>query len=157
MEIKKKMDMGAAVFLLLAMGFLYQQTTEFSSGLFSTNSPQFFPLLMIGLISILSLCLLFSSISINDPAEKGPCQTNAFRLSSGMILQLFTVLFLGLYIVLLPILSYIPSTLLFLFLTMAALGGQRDFRTLATYFCISCITTGVLYFIFAHMLQLFLP
>lgn len=157
MEITKKMDFGAAVFLLLFMGLLYGQTSGFGPGALSAASPDFFPLLMIGIIAVLSLRLLFSSVRFRKapPLERptlpagGPAAVNP--------LPFFTVALLGLYIALLPVLTYIPATFLFLFTGMSVLAGKRDARSLAVYFGLSGVTTGVLYFIFARLLQLFLP
>jgi len=156
MEIKKKMDFSVALFLLLAMGGLYQSVDEFSSYPFSTNSPQFFPLLMILMITLLSVWLLFTSLSFGKSSGE-KIATNTFRLSSGTALQLFTIIILGAYIALIPVFSYIPCTIVFLFISMAVLGGNRDFKTLALYFGISCLTTGFLYFVFARLLHFILP
>ncbi len=156
MFIKKKKDAGASLALLLLMGFLYRRSEDFSIGDFSTNCPQFFPLLMIGGISLLSLYLLFASIGFTA-AQHGGERCETFRFTTGTLLQLAVLALLGLYIALLPVISYVPATFLFLFLGMTLLGGRRDPRTLSLYGCISALTTALLYVAFAVMLKLFLP
>lgn len=156
MEITKKRDFGAAVFLLLLMGLLYGQTSGFGPGSLSAASPDFFPLLMIGIIAVLSLRLLLSSVSFRKATSERPSLPAGGRPAVNL-LPFFTVALLGLYIALLPVLTYIPATFLFLFTGMSVLAGKRDARSLAVYFGISGVTTGVLYFIFARLLQLFLP
>lgn len=156
MFIKKKMDAAVAVALLLFMGFLYQQSADFSTGEFSTNSPQFFPLLMIGIISVLSLYLLITSIGFSG-AQEDKKKSEPIRFSTGNSLQLAVIVLLALYIALLPVLTYIPATFLFLFVTMSLLGGKREVRTLFLYGAVSALTTALLYVAFAVMLKLFLP
>ncbi|WP_279042942.1 tripartite tricarboxylate transporter TctB family protein [Bilophila wadsworthia] len=156
MAIKNKTDFWTSIVLLLAMAFLYQQAEEFSYSPFSTNSPQFFPLILIGFISLLSLKLLFSSIGSNKDKKVVDSQ-KFFHFSSSFLLQCFVIIGLVLYITLLPVISYIPSTALFLFICMGVLDGTYTARKLLLYAMISGITTGVLYFIFAHILKFFLP
>ncbi|WP_298030436.1 tripartite tricarboxylate transporter TctB family protein [uncultured Desulfovibrio sp.] len=156
MFIKKKLDAGISLVLLLFMGFLYHQSAEFSAGEFSTNCPQFFPLLMISIISILSLYLLLASISISGTPQDWT-QRTSFRFSTGNILQIAVLVLLCLYIALLPVFSYVPATFLFLFVSMSLLGGRRDVHTLFLYGGISTLTTALLYVAFAVMLKLFLP
>ena len=40
---------------------------------------------------------------------------------------------------------------------MAFLLGKKDIKTLAVILGISCVTTGIIWFLFGRMLQLFLP
>ncbi len=155
MRIKKKKDAVTALVLLAAMGGMYQATESFSRGAFSANTPQFFPLVIIAVIAALSLGLLYTSIDFSSIASEE--KSASFSVSKGTLLQIFIVVLLGAYIAVLPLLSYIPATIAFLFLAMSVLLGKKDIKSLAIILGISCLTTGIIWFLFARMLQLFLP
>lgn len=150
--IRKKADFGAALALWLGMAYLWRETEKFSSGAFTTNSPQFFPLTLIFLVCVLSLFLLLQSLGRSEAPERAP------RLfSRTLLMQTAVVGLLGTYIGLLPVLGYVPDTILFLMAGMLLLDGRYTLRRVALYAAVSTLTTAVLYGVFGVLLHIFLP
>lgn len=156
MTIKKPADFYAAIALLAAMGAVYNQSLAVDTSMNIAMGPLFFPYMLMGAITLLSLCLVFKSVSFANPGAKSESKKEASTNREGLMLQVCTVLLLFGYVLLLPVLSYIPATFIFLLILMLLLGPRSPKHIL-----ISAITagavTGVLYGIFAKVLLLFLP
>lgn len=154
MTIKKPADFYAAIALLAAMGAVYHQSLAVDTSMNIAMGPLFFPYILMGAITLLSLCLLLQSISFATPGSKEKKEQAINR--EGLLLQCCTVLLLFGYVLLLPVLSYIPATFIFLLVLMLILGPRSPRNILVSAITAGAVT-GVLYGIFAKVLLLFLP
>ena len=156
MVIKNKGDAAAAVALLASMGALYAQSHNIVDSLKYALGGFFFPYVMLGTISVLSLILLYQSIDFSGaPAPEADKETQA-RTARSLALQAGTIGLLASYIFIMPFTGYVPTTVVYLVVCMAFLG-ERSPRRLALYALCAVLTTAVLYAVFGKMLHLFLP
>ncbi|WP_461208602.1 tripartite tricarboxylate transporter TctB family protein [Desulfocurvus sp. DL9XJH121] len=166
-SLAKPKDFCVAVVLLIVSGVLYAETIPLSQSISHALGPAFFPRILIFLIAFLSIVLIVQSFrkrpqgaeadagAACPAAPKDPQEKFAERRKTLFMQFVFVVLLLA-YLVLLPVLSYVPCTLLFLFVSMLFLGARTKKRV-AIYAVVSVVVTYGLQFIFGTMLHLFLP
>ena len=156
MVIKNKNDAAAAVALLASMGALYAQSHNIVDSLKYALGGFFFPYVMLGTISVLSLILLYQSIDFSGTAAPQTDEEVRKRNLRALGVQAGTIGLLAFYIFIMPYTGYVPTTVAFLIICMAFLG-ERSPRRFALYAVCAAITTAVLYVVFGKMLHLFLP
>lgn len=152
MTIKKPADFYSALVILAGIGAIYHQSLSVDTSMIIAMGPLFFPYILMGIITFLAVCLVIKSIEINT-SQKG---TNTTINREALFLQGVAVVLLLGYLLLLPVISYIPATMAFLAAAMIFLGGTSR-KNVITSTIVSCTVTGVLYLIFAKVLRLFLP
>lgn len=157
MVIKKRNEFILAVLFMLWSGFFYQQTYAIRKVMAFSLGPLVFPRIILGVMFVLSLCLLFQNIGFGatEPASTPKIAKSAAQRQA-TVFRLALVGLLFVYLLALPHAGYVPSTMAFLFLGMALLG-LRTPRQLAMYAVISAAVTLALQFLFGSLLKLFLP
>lgn len=157
MIIKKRNDFALAVVFLLGSAFLYQQTYLIRKVMVFSLGPLVFPRFLLGSIFVLALCMLFQSIDFHAAAGAAPAgapRTPDQRKATVLRLSLIGLLLA--YLLALPYVGYVVSTILFLFLGMMLLG-HRTPKQLALYAAIAVALTLSLQYVFGTLLKLFLP
>jgi len=154
---KRDLIWGIALLVISLVIFFYSfsiPAPPFASGLARTN-----PYIRMWAIflAILSICLIVSSI-IKKNSEKA----NIILTFS----SIFTIGMLAIYLLVLPILGYIISTIIFLFVTMVfylilskdiELNSKKILIESFKYFAISIIITIIVQQIFVKVLVVVLP
>ncbi|MBM7570035.1 tripartite tricarboxylate transporter TctB family protein [Aquibacillus albus] len=116
--------------------------------------PAVFPRFIIAVIAVVTLVLLIKSfLQKSDRTSSFSWET--FINKYGKTIILFALF--GVYVVLLPILSFIIATLLFLIVGQAVLMGLKKPKTIVLNLSISVIMTFSVYLIFTHLLNIWLP
>ncbi|WP_280771543.1 tripartite tricarboxylate transporter TctB family protein [Salipaludibacillus daqingensis] len=116
------------------------------------SGPSFFPQMWAIILASLSIILFFKS---RRKEEKGTHK--GFLKSLGEYKKVFYMLIASLgYIFMLDVLGYLLTTLLFLITTISVLSSEVKLKK--TYiFIVSSLITATTYFIFAKLLNVFLP
>jgi hypothetical protein len=158
MIVKNRGDLISSVVVLAGVGILFHQSTLIEVTTEHAGGPNFFPRILMGILSVLALILALRSVS---PAE-GPAaaatpsdKKSVFKLTT-FKLQLSLICFLFLYLAAMPFIGYAPGTALFLTSSMYLLG-DRSLKNLVAYAVLAVVVTGLLNYIFGHLLHLFLP
>jgi len=137
--------------LLLAMAL----TAYISSGAFAREElnfgPQFFPRLLSCFMGPLSVILIVRGIRIQW-RNHSPSKPHNVGLKNKR-LALITFITLVLYAAGIPILGYIPATLMFISVAIVMLGERRPLRIAIWAICV----TFALYFVFQRILNVPLP
>lgn len=150
MKIKTN-DFVMALLLLAVSGVLYQQTTLVNTTVSYALGPVFFPRVLIGILAVLSAALLIQSVRGGGAAAaKKDAEPGTLVYRWGLVALIVA------YLLLLPLLGYVPATILFLMGGMCLLGSRTP-RSLVVYTVVSAAVTFGLQFIFGHLLKLFLP
>ena len=154
MTITNKKDFISATVILAVVAFLYSASYSIDLGLNYALGPVFFPRLMLGLVGVAAVVLALQSLgkrSEEKAAHAGSSldrQTVMYRCSLvGLTL---------LYILVIPMLSYVAATIIFLILGMMLLGDRTP-KKIALYAVLSVAITFGLEYIFSGLLHLFLP
>jgi hypothetical protein len=157
MTVKKPADLAAAVVLLIGTGFAYNESRLIDTSLNYALGPLFVPYLLLGAIALLSVILALQSISFKQAASaSAPRPGIGIGINAGTALQVAFIAWLIAYLVMLPHLGYVPSTILFLS-GGAMLLGDRKPKTVAIAVGIAAVVTVALWFLFGRVLLLFLP
>ncbi|MBD1381993.1 tripartite tricarboxylate transporter TctB family protein [Metabacillus arenae] len=109
---------GWALFLLsIIYGFL---AIGFPKG-GNEPGPSFLPLVLSGGMLVCSLIIVFKHRKVEEAKEENP----AFRIGRK---HLFLVIYLAIYLILLPVIGFIGMSLIFLFLTFRLYDNKGIFR-----------------------------
>ena len=143
--------------LLLLAAFLFHETYFFREVHSFSFGPRIFPRVILGLIGLCSCIMILQSLTFEEkPAEKKQEEDkNGFDLSV-FAMRVGMIALLVIYIAVLPIVGYLPGSIVFLFLTMLLLG-ERTLKHVALYAVVSVVTTFTLSYIFGTLLRFFLP
>ena len=160
MHIRNKKDCVFGVCIFLGAVFFYYQTYFFQKVQSFSIGPAAFPRLVLGGLILLSAVMIVQSLGFGAKApeqEKSekPAAAEGWDLKS-FITQASFIGLIIVYILLLPVLGYIPATVLFLFVAMMMLG-KRSPRRAVIYAIVSAGVTLVMKFVFQDLLLLFLP
>lgn len=155
MIIKKPADLTASLVILAGVGLMYREMRLIEVTTVHAMGPNFFPGILLGVLTVLALCLAFQSLTFGE-RETPSAKKNATLNMTALTMQAAFVGTLILYLAVLPYLGYVPSTTLFLTAAMTLLG-ERKLRDIALYLLVAAVVTGALYYIFAELLLLFLP
>jgi hypothetical protein len=109
---------------------------------------------MMGIIALLSLALLLTSISFRRPAHSASGKAEAGTGTAARQAVFIGIFFA--YLLALPYGGYILCTLLYLLSNMFWLG-KRETKWYVVYAASTVLITALVYFIFAKMMLLFLP
>lgn len=113
------------------------------------NQPSFFPNVIAGLFVLLGMLLFLSGVKKKDKKEQ---ETYSLSLQGGKMV-LITLGLVGLYVLALSFLPYIPCTIVGLGVLMW-LFGQRDLKKLIP---VAVLLPIIIYFSFTYLLKLRLP
>lgn len=159
MIIKKPADLMTAAVILIGVGFIYRESLNIDTTIVYALGPLFFPKILMFALAFLSILLALKSIDFSSKAVRGkgePAKGKATITVGTLFMQFVFVGMIILYLLIMPLLGYIASTVLFLLAEMLFLG-KRTLRGAALCLVAACVTTGLLYYVFAHLLYLFLP
>ena len=151
MHIDSKKDFYAGLVLLVVVAIFIQETGKVEYVQHGDLGPRFFPYLMSGFIGLLSLVLVWNSLSFGGQHERATQKPLRVTKEQLVFIGLFFV-----YVLAMPLLGYVPSTLLYLASSMIYLGKKSP-RRYALYTLIAVAVTAAVYFIFVHLMMLFLP
>lgn len=154
MTIKKPADLTTAAVILIGVGFIYRESLNIDTAIVYALGPLFFPKILMFALAFLSILLALKSIDFSSKAVREKGETT---IAVGTLFMQFV--FVGiiiLYLLIMPLLGYIASTVLFLLAEMLFLG-KRTLKDAALCLVVACVTTGLLYYVFAYLLYLFLP
>lgn len=141
-----------SISILLFCLALYAATFNFAEASGSRVGPQVYPraiLVVVASLAAISLVLTF----VHKSSEK--LRYRGFFRNYGKIVTLFIFFFF--YALLLPILGFIPATLIFMFGGQAVLMGLRKPKAIATNITVTVVATFAVYFIFTEALNILLP
>lgn len=151
-------DLLFSLFLLSVCILFYQQAGDIKNvtgGIIIWDvGPAFFPKIVSVIGSILAIVYFFQSLFFG--ADTADSKEKEVEKTSGLKLQVGTLVLLLLYIYTLPRIGYVQATVPFVFLGMFFLG-PKSFKNCATYLVFSVITTFSLWYLFGQLLKLFLP
>lgn len=152
MHIVNKRDFLASIVLLLGMLGFYVESTRIDTQGSVDFGPLFFPYLMVIVIAILSVALLFKSISFSAARGESKSKILCATKDQTVFITLFFI-----YLITLPYVGYIPATLIYLVVNMIYLGKRGSKKWYAIYVCSTIGMTAFIYYIFAKVMLLFLP
>jgi len=153
--IAKPKDFCMAVLLLIMVALLYARSNVINVGVEHALGPMFFPRLVLSGIGGLSLILLVQSLRRTAGQPRSGASGPRVERRERILQWSFVGLFL-LYLIILPVLGYIWTTLGFLVAGMALLGPRKP-RNLALYAGVAVVVTFGLQYVFSGLLHLFLP
>lgn len=141
--------------ILLGCAWLYGDLKNIPENPFVPVGPAFYPRLLIGLLAGLSLVLVLQHLlRRKQRSEEKPVSSAEWRRSYGPTLVSFAAFFL--YVLLLPVLGYRASTLLFV-AGLHWLLGPRQWRRLSASLGLGLATSLATYLVFETYLHVFLP
>lgn len=117
-----------------------------------TNSPRLLPFIIAGLIVLLGACLVFSGVNKQRRVREEDQETYSLNFEQFKMVASIVVL-LSVYVILLPIIGYIPSTMLML-AVMMLVCGQKSILKIAI---VSIALTLLVYYSFTYILMLKMP
>jgi putative tricarboxylic transport membrane protein len=144
-----------SIFIIIFCFVMFLQTYNFDQKtLFQPVSSAFYPRIIIIVIFIFSLILLLLSFTKkqNNNKIKFNKQMIDFYKNPIIIFSSFAI-----YIYILPIIHFIPATLLFLFAGQLLLYENRRLRGLFIISAVSVSSTFIIYFTFLDALNILLP
>ncbi len=125
-----------------------------------STSHTIFPGIVLGILGILAVILLFQGI-LKARRENRPFLSLAgrhFFVADYDRIKLFgTVIGLVLYIVLMPILTFIPASILFITFFNVLYSGRKGRKDLAISLSIAAVETMTVWFIFGYLFEITLP
>ena len=154
MTIKKPADLATAAVLLIGVAFVYRESLSIDTTNIYALGPLFFPKILMFSLAFLSILLGVKSIDFSSKAAREKSETTI--AVGALFMQAVFVGLIILYLLVMPVLGYIASTVIFLLAEMLFLG-KRTIKDAALCLVAACATTGLLYYVFAHLLYLFLP
>lgn len=154
MHIVNKKDFITGIAILLIMAGFYLESKRIDLMGAAGLGPLFFPYLMMFLLSLLSLALLFKSVSFQAPAVSAPAPAAA-KAGRTPEQTVFIVMFFA-YLLALPFAGYLPATLVYLIANMVYLG-KKETKWYVIYAVTTAGVTALIYYIFAKVMLLFLP
>ncbi|WP_461208761.1 tripartite tricarboxylate transporter TctB family protein [Desulfocurvus sp. DL9XJH121] len=151
-------DFVMALVLLLFGALLYQRCCALRPACLIAGGPVFFPKILVWIMGLLSLVLIYQSIS--RPGAPATCEEKKTVKPAvdwrTLALRWSLVGLVMVYLLVMPWLGYIPSTVLFLIVSMCLLGPTKP-KNLVIYALVSGIVTSILYYVFGVLLTVFLP
>ena len=154
MTIRNKNDFYLSVILICFSALLYRETANIDISIIYALGSQFFPRTILIFMGIMSVLLFIRSIDFkrqhNGESSKSQAWVKENFLQVGVVGMLFA------YLIALPRLGYVPSTIGFVFLTIFILGPKTK-KDIAIYLAIALFVAFLLEYIFASVLKLFLP
>ena len=156
MSIRDKKDFYASLVLLLVCSLLLRSLSTINVSIEYALGPIFFPRIVLGVILVMAAILFLKSIKFEAMPSTAKCAEPKKPLPIEVFYQLGTVGLLALYLFFLPIFGYVPSTIVFLFITILMLGPKTK-KGIAIYLVVAMTVAFLLHYIFASVLKLFLP
>jgi len=151
--MKRADFVGGAIGVVVSGGALLD-ASGFPRDVVMKIGPSFFPQMLAGLLLVLSLLLMMSSLSHVKPEEKTEA-VEPFRLSfdNGIVRAVLTVAGVIVFCLVLQPVGFIITSLVFLVLMMALLGMRRPLLMGIS----SVLVTAGVYLVFEKLLALTLP
>ena len=160
MFIKKPGDFISSLVLIAFVGLMYYESQNIRASFIIAYGPKFFPYAVLSVLTLLAVILALQSIDFSGkqkPAAGEQPVANKITINkTALLLQFAFIAAFVVYLILMPRIGYLLSTILFLFSTMVLLGDRKP-KELAISAASACALAGGLYYIFTHMLQIFLP
>ncbi|MBP1948315.1 tripartite tricarboxylate transporter TctB family protein [Virgibacillus litoralis] len=153
--LKAKRDLINAVVILIFCGFAYYGSSLITDRNLGKTEADLFPNIVIGILTLLSLCLLVNSIyrmKQEDDSKLNFSLKMVLRENKKVIL---TFVLFGLYVFLLSYIGYFVSSILFMISLYFVLANNKQ-KLWAVFLGFTVFTT-VLYFVFQNALSVFLP
>jgi putative tricarboxylic transport membrane protein len=143
-----------SIFIIIFCFVMFLQTYKFDQKtLFQPVSSAFYPRIIIIVIFIFSLILLLLSFTKKQNNKiKSNKQMIDFYKKPIIIFSSFAI-----YIYILPIIHFIPATLLFLVASQLLLYKNRRLKGLFIISAVSTSSTFIIYFTFLYALNILLP
>ncbi|WP_078544727.1 tripartite tricarboxylate transporter TctB family protein [Litchfieldia alkalitelluris] len=144
-----------SIVVLAISGLFFFQTTKFSekSGV-QTFAPSFFPRIILFLIVMLSLYLLVKSFLKKDESEKVVVMVKTYVKEHYQVLVMIGIFFL--YILLIPMIGFLISSIFFLFITFTLLRPKKVKSLFANAIVAIALSISIQY-VFQQMLNIYLP
>lgn len=152
---KAKRDMFNSIGLLLFCCFAFYGSTQIPIREMGNTEADFFPIIVIGVISFLSICLLISSIYKMIKNKDSKTKTSIKEMFQENKKIIWTFFIFASYVFLLKIIGYFLSSVIFLILLYILLAPNR--RKLWLVSLGAAAITFVLFVIFQNGLSVFLP
>ena len=143
----KRIDIGVGVVLCILSVAIYLYAEQYAGRGVNTYGPNFFP-------QVLSLMLFLSSVALIIQALRGKALKTLEEVNkSGLIRAAVTLMIAIGYVLLMKVLGFYLSTVLFLFVVMTYLGQKRLWiRILVT-----ILVASAVYGLFHYFLKIPLP
>lgn len=143
--------------ILLFCLVMYMETFNFAEKTkWQVAGPEAFPRAIIGFVAVTTVILLIQTFFQKTKSNSSSSFTwKEFLPNYGKIIIQFALF--GIYVFLLPILSFIPATIIFLIVGQALLMGFKKPKEILLNLTISFITTFAIYLIFTYLLKIWLP
>lgn len=154
MHIANKKDFISALVLFFIMGVFYMDSRRIDLMGGTDLGPLFFPYVMMGIIALLALMLLVSSLSFSTPAQ--PVSAVAHTAKEWNKDQCIFIALFMVYLLALPFGGYVLSTVVYLLINMIYLGKKEN-KWYMIYTFSTVGVTALVYYIFAKIMLLFLP
>lgn len=157
MKIFKNKNLVDGVFFLLISIFFIKESLKLHTNASWALSPALFPLIVMSLLLVFSLGLIVSSLVVRDKdvdvSEKAKEGNNRKVILKKYYKLIGFIALTIVYIVVLPKIHFLISSILYLFSLMILLG-ERNIKMLIL---ISVITPIIVQYIFGNLLDVYLP
>ena len=154
MTIKNPADFISSLVLLAFVGVLYHESLNIRITFIIAYGPRFFPYVIMSALALLAVCLAWQSVDFSG--EQKPVADKITVNKTALLMQASFLAAFAAYLILMPTLGYLLSTILFLFSTMILLGERKP-KDLLLNAAVACTVAGALYYIFGKVLLIFLP
>lgn len=148
-------DIFTGTIFFLLSSFMYYTACQLPPGMFGTLGAGFFPKIIFGTLSILSLILTIKSIIALLADKKSSAENESFSLRQYSTVLIAFVLFFF-FVLALKYFGFVIASLFFMPTLMWILGPKTK-QSLLLILCTSVGMTAVIYLSFTHVLQVFLP
>ncbi|WP_085522723.1 tripartite tricarboxylate transporter TctB family protein [Tuberibacillus sp. Marseille-P3662] len=153
--VKAKRDCMNAILILVFCGFVYFETLSISAPAFGKTGGAFFPKIVISIVALLGICLLINSLFRMKKETTDKLNLSIPKLIKENKKVLLTFIIFGTYVVLLGLIGYIISTMLFLMTLYLLLTPKIQKVWIVGLGYI--VLTLIVFFIFQNILSVFLP
>jgi putative tricarboxylic transport membrane protein len=153
--VKAKRDLINAVMILVFCGFAYYGSSLISERNLGKTEADFFPNIIIIVISFLSVCLLINSIYRMKKEKDSRVNVSPKRLFHENKKIILTFVLFAAYVFLLGYIGYFLSSILFLLSLYLVLANNKQKLWIVSLGFIAL--TVLLYLVFQHALSVFLP
>lgn len=153
--IKAKRDIINAILILVFCGAAYYETLSISSPVQRKTGASFFPQIIIIVIAVFGLCLLINSLIRIKKESNTQLNLSIPKLWRENYKVLLTFIFFGLYVLLMKVIGYLISSVLFMLAIYLLLTTKK--RKIWAAVVSYIVITFAIYFVFRVFLYVFLP
>ena len=159
--VLKNKNIQSGIFLLLVSVVMFAATLSFKQLTTSQVGPAFMPQIIAALIGLMSIAIIIEGYrkmksgtegGLEEEGEEEP--GNAKEVSYRPVIQSFVLM--AIYVAVMPIVGFLITTMLYMFLQMMILSSKPERRWLL-FTVVSVVASSVIYYVFRNVFYIMLP